>query len=290
VPAGRLSAPQRRLLDWGARVRRDLPWRRSRDPWLVLVSEVMLGQTQVGRVEPRWSAFAERWPTPASLAADPLSGLLVFWQGLGYPRRAVNLHHSAGVIVAEHGGAVPSSLDELLSLRGVGPYTARAVLAFALEADVGVVDTNIARVLARVAGERLTPRRAQELADGWVPAGQGWAWNQSMMDLGALRCRPVAPSCVGCPLARECRWRLGGFASPDPAIGSAGVSGRQARYQGSDRQLRGRVLDRLVEGPLPAEEVGEVVGAAGRAGSIIDGLVADGLVSRVGGTLVLGGG
>lgn len=282
---------ERRVLDWGAAIRRDLPWRNTRDPWWVLASEVMLGQTQVSRVEGRWTEFVERWPTPEALTRSTLAEVLAFWQGLGYPRRAANLRRAAELIMARHGGIVPASMQELLDLPGIGPYTARAILAFAHELDVGVVDTNIARVLARVAGRRLTPGEAQRLADSWVPAGEGWAWNQSMMDLGALNCRPVEPACDGCPLARECRWRTEGFPSPDPAIGSAGVSGRQGRFAGSDRQARGRLLARLGAGPLPLADAPSGCGLddAGRARSIVDGLMSDGLVSEVDGELHLGG-
>ncbi len=160
------------MLRWGAAHRRDLPWRRTRDGWSVLVAEVMLGQTQVARVELKWAEFLDRWPTPSACAGASLAELLVMWSGLGYPRRCRNLHLAARQIVERHHG-VPDDLASLLALPGVGPYTARAVLAFAYERDVGVVDTNIARVLARTAGRRLTPARAQALADARVPPGAG---------------------------------------------------------------------------------------------------------------------
>jgi len=278
------------VLAWGAAERRDLPWRRTRDPWWVLVSEVMLAQTQVARVEPRWLAFVERWPTPASLALDDLSELLRFWQGLGYPRRAANLHRVAQLVVSEHAGVVPDDLIALLALPGIGPYTARAVLAFAYETDVAVVDTNIARVLARVGGERLTTRAAQSLADSWVPVGRGWAWNQSMMDLGSLLCRP-APRCDGCPLAGCCGWALGAHPDPDPAIGSAGVSVRQARFAGSDRDHRGRMLRCLADGPVAAEVLILEAGLAedpARGDRLVVSLLDDGLVAIDGGLVRLG--
>ncbi|HEU4841525.1 MAG TPA: A/G-specific adenine glycosylase, partial [Ilumatobacteraceae bacterium] len=229
------------VLAWGAPRLRDLPWRTTRDPWRILVAEIMLQQTQVPRVIPKWLAFLAAYPTPAACAAAPLGDVLRHWQGLGYPRRARNLHDAATEVVARHGGAVPADLDALLALPGIGPYTARAVLAFAHEQDVAVVDTNIARVLARVAGTRLTPRRVQAAADEVVPAGAGWAWNQMLMDLGATVCRP-APRCTDCPLAPACAWHVAGHPAPDPATGSAGVSTRQAPYAGSDRQARGAVL------------------------------------------------
>src|SRR5690606_14991271 len=135
------------LLGWFSGVARDLPWRRTRDPWSVLVSELMLQQTQVARVLPRYSAFLARWPTPAMCAAASVGEVVEAWAGLGYNRRAVHLHRCAVVVVDEHGGRLPTDLPGLLALPGIGPYTARAVLAFAHEADeVGVVDTNAARV------------------------------------------------------------------------------------------------------------------------------------------------
>ena len=206
------------VLAWGGPRLRDLPWRRERDPWRILVAEVMLQQTQVDRVIPKWSQFLDAHPTPASCADASLGDVLRLWQGLGYPRRARNLHATATRVTAEHGGHLPDDLDALLALPGVGPYTARAVLAFAFERDVAVVDTNIARVLARTVGERLTPKRAQAAADRLVPTGDGWLWNQVLMDLGATTCRPM-PMCDECPVASACAWRVAGNAEPDPAVG-----------------------------------------------------------------------
>ena len=265
------------VLAWGAPRLRDLPWRAIRDPWRILVAEVMLQQTQVPRVIPKWFAFCDAYPTPAACAAAPLGSVLRAWQGLGYPRRARNLWEAAGAMVSRDGGAVPDDLDALRALPGVGPYTARAVLAFAFERDVAVVDTNIARVLARTVGERLTPRRVQDVASSLVPRGGGWAWNQMMMDLGATVCRPV-PRCDGCPVAPGCAWHLAAHPAPDPAAGSAGVSTRQAPYEGSDRQARGDVLRALHHGPRPASDF---------AARIVDGLVADRLVARTGSQLRL---
>jgi A/G-specific adenine glycosylase len=265
------------VLDWGRPQLRGLPWRATRDPWLVLVAEVMLQQTQARRVVPAWQAFGAAYPTPAACADASLGDVLRTWQGLGYPRRARDLHGAAGVIVARHGGRVPDDLATLLDLPGVGRYTARAVLAFAFERDVAVVETNIARVLARVAGRRLTLGEVQAFADSLVPAGAGWAWNQSMMDLGATVCRPV-PACAGCPVRDRCRWQLGGRPDPDPAVGSAAVSRRQAQYEGSDRQARGRILRRLASGPAPAD---------GFPPGIVAGLLADRLIVRTGSELRL---
>jgi len=244
------------VLAWGAPRLRDLPWRRTRDPWAVLVSEVMLQQTQVIRVIPRWHAFLERFPTPDVCAGASLADVLREWQGLGYPRRAKNLH-SAARRVAELGG-FPRDLDGLLALPGVGPYTARAVLVFAFEADAAVVDTNIARVYARVVGERLTSKRVQALAEAACPAGDAWVWNQCLMDLGAIVCRPRDPGCGECPVRSACAW-AGDVEAPDPAVGSSGVSARQARFEGSDRQARGRLLEALVDGPVRRAQVAGVM-------------------------------
>jgi len=256
------------VLGWGIPQMRELPWRNTRDPWRILVSEVMLQQTQVDRVIPKWTAFLEVFPNPEACAAGSLGDVLRLWQGLGYPRRARNLHATASLVCAEHGGRLPDDLDALLALPGIGPYTARAVLAFAYERDVAVVDTNIARILARTVGERLTPKRAQEAADALVPAGEGWTWNQVVMDLGALVCRPT-PNCEQCPITAGCAWYRTGLMLPDPAVGSAGVSSKQARFEGSDRQRRGRVLRSLAEGSHPVEDF---------EARIVDGLTCDGLI------------
>ncbi len=266
-----------RVLAWGVPRMRDLPWRRERDPWRILVAEVMLQQTQVDRVIPKWEAFLREFPQPAACAESSLGDVLRLWQGLGYPRRARNLHATAVHVTQSNGGRLPDSLDELLTLPGVGPYTARAVLAFAFERDVAVVDTNIARILARSVGERLTPKAAQSAADALVPVGAGWTWNQVIMDLGALVCRP-RPLCHVCPIASACAWTLSGRVDPDPAVGSAGVSTRQAPFDGSDRQRRGQVLAALTIGERPVADFDA---------RIVDGLVAEGLVRRAGDRLGL---
>ena len=279
------------LLAWGEARRRDLPWRRTRDPWAVLISELMLQQTQVARVEPRYAAFLTRFPTPAACAAAPVGDVLRRWEGLGYNRRAVNLHRAAGVVVAEHGGRLPDDLDALLALPGVGPYTARAVLVFAFEHDHGVLDTNAARVLARaVAGTRLTPVPAQRLADELVPLGRGWAWNQTLLDLGAQVCVKRAPRCDECAITRWCAWARAGRPEPDPAERSAGTSGRQSTFAGSDRQGRGRLVQALRTGPVDRDRLADAAGWPDdphRALRVADGLVADGLAEYVDGQLLL---
>ncbi len=204
--------------------------------------------------------------------------MLRLWQGLGYPRRARNLHAAASA-VGERGG-FPDTLGELLALPGVGPYTARAVLAFAFEIDAAVVDTNIARVYARVTGRSLRAREVQAIADRHSPPGESWAWNQSIMELGAIVCRP-APACVACPVRASCAWQ--GSDTVDPAIGSAGVSTAQARFDGSDRQARGALLRAAGDGLVPVAQLASISGReAAHAMRLADALVAEGLLARTG--------
>ena len=278
------SLPDRgSLLAWGLPRLRDLPWRDTRDPWAVLVSEVMAQQTQVARVVPKWLEFMERFPAPADCAAAPLGDVLRLWQGLGYPRRARALHAAAAEI--HRRGSFPDTLESLLELPGVGRYTARAVLAFAFEADAAVVDTNVGRVLARHAGRRLTARDCQVLADAALAPGESWEWNQCLMELGATVCTASRPSCDECPLRRGCAWRGTG---PDPAEGSAGVSRVQARFEGSDRQPSGSLMRRLADGPLRIDEAARVMQRdASTAARLVDSLVAEGLVQRAGTRLML---
>lgn len=280
------------LLAWSERTRRDLPWRQTRDPWAILVSELMLQQTQVPRVIPKFEAFLARFPDPPTCAAAPSADVVVAWAGLGYNRRAVHLHAAATVITQEHGGRVPDQLEALLALPGVGPYTARAVLAFAFEREVGVLDTNAARVLARRAGHRLTGRDAQRAADEAVPAGAGWAWNQAVLDLGATVCVARSPRCGECPVRRGCVWESSGRPEPDPAAGSAGVSGAQSRFEGSDRQGRGRLVDALRQGPVDHAHLAVVMGwpdDEDRANRVAATLVADRIARQSGGRWTLRG-
>jgi A/G-specific adenine glycosylase len=242
----------------------------------------MLQQTQVRRVIPKWERFLDLFPTPQACSSAALGDVLREWQGLGYPRRARNLHAAAAEVTRLD--SFPSTLEGLLALPGVGSYTARAVLAFAFEADAAVVDTNIARVLARVRGERLSARQAQELADEWLPRGQSWEWNQCLMDLGAMVCRP-RPECGACPLRRRCSWRGEG---PDPAEGSAGVSRAQAPFEGSDRQARGRLLRAVADAPVLRVHAARVMAVTDeRAERLVDALVVEGLLVVSGSRLTL---
>ena len=276
------------LLAWTDESLRDLPWRRTRDPWAILVAETMLQQTQVARVEDRWERFLRRFPDATACAAAPAADVLREWAGLGYNRRALLLHRTATAVRDEHGGVVPSDLAALVALPGVGPYTARAVRAFAFETAAAPVDTNIGRVLARLCGARLGPAEAQRLADALVPVDDVWRWNQGIMELGATVCSKRSPACGTCPVAAGCAWRGDG---PDPADGSAGVSRPQAAFAGSDRQLRGLVIDVLLGGRRRETEVGDLMGIGDddRRRRVVDGLVADGLNERVGEQLQLPG-
>ncbi len=264
--------------------RRDLPWRATRDPWAVLVSEVMLQQTQVTRVVEPWQRFLHRFPSPAACAEASAGEVVRAWDGLGYNRRALFLHRAARDIVARFGGQVPPDLASLRSLPGVGAYTARAVLAFAFERPAAVVDTNVGRVLARaLAGRALSPREAQALADRLVPPRAPFAHNQAMLDIGAGCCTARAPRCGACPLRRGCRRALAGHPAPDPASGSAAVSVPQSPFAGSQRQGRGRLVAALRRGPVRPSAIASAAGWHDdpvRAGAVADALVVEGLASR----------
>jgi A/G-specific adenine glycosylase len=247
----------------------------------------MLQQTQVARVVPKYEAFLRRFPTVAACASSGVGDVVGAWAGLGYNRRAVFLHRLAVAVVELHGGQIPNELDALLALPGIGEYTARAVLVFAYEQDVGVVDTNIGRVMARLVGARLDRSSAQQLADRLVPRGDGWQWNQSLLDLGALVCAAQAPLCDECPVRDVCHWRNRG---PDPARASAGVSRGQTRFAGSDREGRGRLVEALRRGPVDRAALARMAGWPGdaaRARRIAESLVADGLAVWAGRCLVL---
>lgn len=242
---------------WWSEHARDLPWRHTRDPWHILVSETMAQQTQVARVIPKWHAFLERFPTASAAASAGPGAIVEMWDGLGYNRRAVQLHACAVALVDEHDGVPPADLDALLRLPGVGPYTARAILAFAFESDVGVLDTNVGRVLARWADAPFAPRAAQDRADVLVPPGAGWEWNQALLDFGATVCTKRSPACDECPVKPWCAWTGQG---PDPAVGSAAVSGGQSKFEGSDRQGRGRLVHALRSGTVADAELADVMG------------------------------
>jgi A/G-specific adenine glycosylase len=238
----RVARIQQRLLDWYATNARDLPWRRTRDPYAILVAEVMLQQTQVDRVIPKWHAWLEQFPTPQALAQASRADAIRAWQGLGYNLRAVRLHAIACQIVAEHAGVLPRSVAGLLTLKGVGRYTAGAVACFAYEQPVAMVDTNVRRVLSRVF--EVGPSAVDAVADAAVPAPPAaYAWNQALMDLGATVCRARRPMCLLCPLVADCGGPGVSVSPSKPAVG----------FQGSQRFFRGRVIDFLTR--LPRGEV-----------------------------------
>jgi A/G-specific adenine glycosylase len=217
----------------------------------------MLQQTQVDRVVPHYERFVEAYPTPAACATSGSGDVVRRWSGLGYNRRALNLHRAATSIVDRHDGDVPSGDAELRALPGIGMYTARAVRSFGFGEDVAAVDTNGVRVLARaVAGSRLTAAAAFVLGDRLVPRAGSWEFNQSMFDLGATVCT-ARPDCGLCPLRRQCAWRRAGGGDP---WRSSPVARPQSAFSGSDRQGRGRLLESLRRGDVPA---GEIAGACG---------------------------
>ncbi len=267
---------------WFEQHGRDLPWRRTRDPWAIVVAELMLQQTQVDRVVPRWHRFLERFPTVEAGAAAGAAAIIDEWAGLGYNRRAVNLHRLAALVTDEHGGRFPEDRTALESLPGIGPYTSRAIRVFAFEAADAVLDTNVARILARTVGRTLGRPEAQALADANLGPSP-WHHNQALLDVGAGWCRPRDPGCDrGCPFRPVCTWAEAGRSEPDPATGSAGVSSRQSRFDGSDRQGRGRLVEAIRSGPVAPESLADAMGWPDdreRAERVAASVVADGLAS-----------
>lgn len=248
----------------------------------------MSQQTQIDRVVPKFNSFIDAFPSPQECAEAPLSDLLVIWQGLGYPRRCRNLHESAKAMVLHHKSQVPTDLEQLLALPGIGDYTARAVLAFADHVDIGVVDTNITRVFARVVNTSLGKREAQNIADKVVPEGMSWEWNQVLMDFGATCCTARAPRCGDCPIAQWCKWRECG--GDDPAPASAGTSKPQARFEGSNRQARGKLMKSLATAVVSREKASQIMGLQNqreRAHMIIESLLTDRLIIEIDGVLQL---
>lgn len=242
------------LISWFRQEARDLPWRRPGFPaWGTLVSEIMLQQTQVARVVPRLEAWLTRWPTPADLAASPPADAVRAWDRLGYPRRALALHAAATVIANEHGNVVPRDVDALLALPGIGDYTARAVAVFAYGDRHPVVDVNVRRVLKRALlgqGEP-GPAKAKDdlpLMESVLPADRddAAATNAAVMELGALVCVSRSPACDACPIADRCAWRAAGYPAHDGPRAP-----KQAKFAGSDRQVRGLVMAELRASDVP---------------------------------------
>jgi A/G-specific adenine glycosylase len=271
------------LLDWYEREQRDLPWRAPGvSAWQILVSEFMLQQTPVARVLPIWRDWVARWPTPSATAAAGAGEVLRAWGKLGYPRRAKRLHECAIVIAAEHGDVVPADVDALLTLPGVGSYTARAIASFAYGATVPVVDTNVRRVVARAvhgAADAGSPSATRDHADvaALLPTDdRAPRFSVALMELGAVVCTARAPRCGLCPLG-SCAWRSAGY----PA-GNAPAKKVQT-YAGTDRQVRGRLLDVLRASDFPVTraqlDVAWLTDSAQRDRAL-DSLLIDGLVEQ----------
>jgi A/G-specific adenine glycosylase len=270
------------VLTWYATHARDLPWRHSdASPWAVLVSEIMLQQTPVARVLPAYDTWLARWPTPASLAAEPPGEAVRAWGRLGYPRRALNLHASARAIVERHDGRVPSEYDDLRALPGVGSYTAAAVASFAYRQRHAVLDTNVRRVLARLVSGVEYPPKAQtapevRLAESLLPLDAETAaqWGVAVMELGALVCTARTPRCADCPVTAQCAWRVAGKPAYD------GPPRRGQSYAGTDRQCRGRLLAvlRQSSGPVEKAALDDVWDDVRQRERALSALIEDGLI------------
>ena len=280
--SGDASAIAAQVLDWYATTARDLPWRRPAiGPWAVLVSEIMLQQTPVKRVLPVYAAWLERWPTPGALAAATPGDAVRMWGKLGYPRRALRLHATALALVQRFDGAVPTELAALLALPGVGEYTARAVASFAFGQRHPVVDTNVRRVVARaVSGhaEAGPPSTRRDLAavEALLPDDAAIAarFGVAVMELGALVCTARSPRCDACPLSARCAWLNAGR----PAY--AGPTVRAQRFAGTDRQVRGLLMDVLrgSSEPVPSLSLDLVWADGAQRQRALDALIADGLI------------
>ena len=270
---------------WFATAARDLPWRRAdRTPWGVLVSEVMLQQTPVARALPVWVAWMQRWPTAADVAAAAPSEVIRMWGRLGYPRRGLRLHEAAKVIVERFGGEVPSSVDDLLSLPGVGTYTANAVAAFAFGQRTPVMDVNVARVIARAVDGSPQPPAAVGRTDlsrllAALPQEPALAVAScaGLMELGAVVCTSRSPDCGVCVLRATCRW----LADGQPGAGAAPA--RTQAWAGTDRQCRGRIMSALREStePLAAERIDALWPEQAQRERCLASLIVDGLAHRL---------
>ena len=273
------------VLAWGAVRLRDLPWRAERDPWRILVAEVMLQQTQAPRVVPAYEGFLRRFPSVRALARAPRREVLLAWDGLGYNRRAIALSEAARVVASEHREAIPSDTAALQRLPGVGPYTAAAVASIAFGAPVAAIDTNVRRVVARVLGgaegHELPPARVRALVGSWLDPEDPGAWNQALMDLGREACRP-RPRCGECPLLRWCRFAASGRA-PSPRQRS------QVRFEGSLRQIRGAVVgDLRARASADVDDLATAIGAdPERVREAIRRLATDGVITVRGGRVRL---
>jgi A/G-specific adenine glycosylase len=271
------------IVDWYASTARDLPWRRTGiDAWAVLVSEVMLQQTPVARVEPVWRDWMERWPTPAALAAVAPADVIRAWGKLGYPRRALRLREAAGAILERHGGVVPEDVEALEALPGVGTYTARAVACFGYGQPQPVVDTNVRRVVARLLHGRAEAGNARaadltDIAELTPPEPErATRFSVAAMELGALVCVAGAPRCGVCPVRERCAWRRAGSPAHD------GPAQRVQKFAGTDRQVRGKLLDvlRAAHEPVDAAALEPAWDDAVQRSRCLDSLLTDGLIEQ----------
>ncbi len=277
-----------RVCSWFDEAARPLPWRIT-SPWGVMVSEFMLQQTPVARVEPIWRSWLDRWPEPVDLAGEPAGEAVRAWGRLGYPRRAIRLHGAAVAITERHGGQVPSDEAELRALPGVGDYTAAAIRAFAFGLPSVVLDVNVRRVIARAWNGVAEPTAhltavERALAEGLAQVADDPAcWAAASMELGALVCTKRDPDCDACPLQHRCAWRKAGFPT---AVLSAR---KQPKYEGSDRQARGKILAALrdADEPLQRQTVLAEVADSEQAQRALDSLLRDGLVIAKDGELRL---
>lgn len=261
------------LLDWYEQHHRILPWRTTRDPYAILVSEIMLQQTQAERVTPHYQRFLSRFPTIETLAAAPFADVATEWSGLGYNTRAKRLHQAAAAIASS---GWPDTVEGLEALPGVGPYTARAVAAFAFGEGVAAIDTNVKRVLSRWHGEVLAGTPLERAAAVDI-ADDAATWNQAVMDLGATVCRPRRPSCDVCPVEQWCAGP-GTYEPPRP----------QPRFAGSAREVRGAIVRRLVAGPADLDDLVDATGVDDdRIDEAVDALIEDGLVVETEGGFAL---
>lgn len=297
----------RAVAAWYARNVRTLPWRGIADPYAILVSEVMLQQTQVERVIPKYRAFLDAFPTLQSLADAQPADVIRLWAGMGYNGRAVRLHRLAQEVVEHHDGVLPRTADELRKLPGIGPYTAAAVSSFAFGEPVPVLDTNIYRVLSRVVHGIEAPARdaIHPLAETLLPGPHSPItpadWHQALMDVGATLCTARQPRCMLCPLRMHCAAapHLQSGSAPTLAEASIPYAPRQSRFQGSARYFRGRIVNHLREQPDTGieESVLESVIRAAEAASgapcptplpdLLAALERDGLIRRDGGRVRL---
>ena len=269
------------LLDWYEEAHRDLPWRETTEPYQILVSEVMLQQTQVSRVVPQYEAFLERFPTLEALARAPLADVIEQWDGLGFNNRAKRLKRAAETVVDEHDGAVPRDVDALQELPGVGPYTANAVASFAFDDGGPVFDANVRRVLHRFHG----PAEDDELRmvhERLFPEGDSRRWNNAIMELGALVCTGGTPECRRCPWREDCTaWARQEFSSPETRS--------QGDFEGSWRSYRSSLLKALMEEPLDVDDVADAIDLPERydADELVDELDDEGMVVLRGDTVAL---